>query len=540
MVAYPLLAFASAALLYLIYKRFRRRITISHVRGPPVASWLYGNWLELLDCPAAETDFRWQAEFGGIVRVKAPLGEDRLLITDPKAIQFIYHTASYRFPKPPGRQCMARTLFGPGLTVIEGDDHRRARKVMLPGFGGPESRAYLPIFFGAAGKLGQKWQDLITAEADQTAVVSVPWWMSRATLDAIGEAAFDYQFGALDDAQNVLSKIYTNLFFNMFGLPTKGSILSFGIVDQIPTWVVGLIMKYLPPRRLSPSFKASNVSTAVSKKLVDEKMAALLADKGRRDVMSLLVKANNSENPTTRLEENELVAQMNTIILAGHETTANTLSFVFYELCKQPEIQHRLRAEIRSMGQKTDYTASDFDNMPYLTAVVKETLRFHPVIYNTFRVAIGDEVLPLLDPITTDAGQVLTELPIPKGTKIVTSIAAYNRNKAIFGDDAHVFNPDRWLRAKPPKSPVSLGVYGNLFTFVGGARSCIGWRFAVLELHAFLVELVGKFEFEFAEPGIAGDFRREACTIMTPTLRSEREKGSQLPVRVSIARSEET
>ncbi len=59
----------------------------------------------------------------------------------------------------------------------------------------------------------------------------------------------------------------------------------------------------------------------------------------------------------------------------------------------------------------------------------------------------------------------------------------------------------------------------------------------VLELHAFLAELVGRFEFKFT--GSAGDFRREACNLMTPTLKSEREKGSQLPVRVRMARSEE-
>ncbi len=97
----------------------------------------------------------------------------------------------------------------------------------------------------------------------------------------------------------------------------------------------------------------------------------------------------------------------------------------------------------------SDYTSSDFDNMPYLTAFIKvschselhgpltndlvlqETLRFHPIVYNTFRVALENDVLPLLDPITTETGEVLNELPIPKGTKIITSIAAYNRFVAL-------------------------------------------------------------------------------------------------------------
>ncbi|KAF8869331.1 cytochrome P450 [Mucidula mucida] len=495
-----------SALVVFSYLRFRRRISIAHVKGPPSPSWLYGT-----------TDFRWQDQYGGVVRVRAPLGEDRLFITDPKAIQYIYHTANYRFPKPTGRQAIMRSVFGPGLTTSEGDDHRRARKIMLPGFNGPEARTYLPIFLGAAERLAHKWEDLIAVEAQQTAVVSIPWWVSRAALDAIGEAAFDYQFGALDDSCNELVDMYTNLFFNVFGIPTPGSILTVGIVDKLAPAVVNFFLKYLPPRRLSHAFEALKVSTAVSKRLVEEKTAALLEDKGRRDIFSLLVKANNSEDPETRLEEKELLAQMHTIIVAGHETTANTLSFTLYEMCKEPTIQRRLRAEIRStLGRKQteNYTSSDFDNMPYLTAVVKETLRFHPIIYNTFRVPECDEVI--------------TELPIAKGTKIITSVAAYNRNKTIFGYDADVFNPDRWLREDRPMSKVSLGVYANLFTFAGGSRSCIGWRFAYVPSP--------QFEFEFAGAADAKDFRREACNLMTPTLTSDRAKGSQLPMRIRMAR----
>ncbi|KAF8878342.1 cytochrome P450 [Mucidula mucida] len=536
------LASASAltciVVLYLVYQRFQRRISISHVRGPSSSSWLYGNWIEFLEAPAGEVDFRWSEQFGSIVRIKAPLGEDRLMITDPKAIQYVYHTASYRFPKPTGRSAIIRSLFGPGLTVMEGHDHKRARKIMLPGFGGPESRSFLPVFIGAAGKLAQKWQDLIASDAQQMTVVSIPWWISRATLDAIGEAAFDYQFGALDNTGNALADMYTNLFFDVFGLPTKSSILSLGIADEIPLSVINFLFRYFPPRRMAHIFETNKFSTSVARKLVEDKTAALLEGRSRRDIFSLLVKANHSEKKETGLEEKEVLAQMNTIILAGHETTANSLTFAFFELCKQPEIQKRLRAEIRAMEKTSDYTASDFDNMPYLTAVVKETLRVHPIFYNTFRVAGGDEVLPLLNPLTLDTGEVLTELPIPKGTKIITSVAAYNRNKAIFGEDADVFNPDRWLRADAPQSKVSLGVYGNLFTFVGGARSCIGWKFAVLEMHAFLVELVGKFEFEFISSTSVNDFRREASQLMTPTIESEREKGSQLSLRIRAARNE--
>lgn len=78
--------------------------------------------------------------------------------------------------------------------------------------------------------------------------------------------------------------------------------------------------------------------------------------------------------------------------------------------------------------------------------------------------AAHDDVLPLSKPIITASGQVINNLPVAKGTKIIASIAAYNRNIEVFGDDAHMFNPDRWanLNSAAEKKGPTLGVYGNL------------------------------------------------------------------------------
>ncbi len=120
-------------------------------------------------------------------------------------------------------------------------------------------------------------------------------------------------------------------------------------------------------------------------------------------------------------------------MLAGHETTANTLNWTLLELCKQPHIQNKLRAEIwgaeatlRETG-RTQFEVSDFENMPYMTAVVKEALRFHPALHHAYRQAGRDDVLPLSTPLQASDGTVITELPVPKGLKIVASITGYNR-----------------------------------------------------------------------------------------------------------------
>ncbi|KAG2043954.1 cytochrome P450, partial [Suillus americanus] len=158
-------------------------------------------------------------------------------------------------------------------------------------------------------------------------------------------------------------------------------------------------------------------------------------------------------------------------------------------------------------------------------------LRFCSVSYHAHRCASQDDVLPLSQPITIRSGDVIRELPVPKGTRIVASIAAYNRNKELWGEDAHVSNPDRWLNGTAKEKKVtSIGVYSNLMTFLGGVRSCIGWRFAVIKIQAFLTEIVGKFEFAPTEL-----IRQEACLMMVPTVDGEVENVVQMPLRVSLA-----
>jgi cytochrome P450 len=276
---------------------------------------------------------------------------------------------------------------------------------------------------------------------------------------------------------------------------------------------------------------------------VDEKTEALLAGKGKRDIMSLLVKANASANERANLSEAEVLAQMQTIMTAGHETTANTMSWTLFELTKNPDVQAKLRAEIQATERaihargNTDFTAADFESMAYTTAVMKEVLRFHTVSYTSLREAARDEILPLSKPLVTKSGKRITELPIAKNTVLVVSLAGYNRNTDVFGEDAHKFNPERWLDGSlQDKATTKLGVYANLMTFGSGHRACIGWRFAVYEYQAFLVELVKNFEFSM-DPTLATKIRREASLVMLPTIHGEVELGPQLPVTIKAVES---
>jgi cytochrome P450 len=139
-----------------------------------------------------------------------------------------------------------------------------------------------------------------------------------------------------------------------------------------------------------------------------------------------------------------------TIAFAGHETTSTSVTWALYELAKRPEIQDRLRKEIWDKQREKrryvhhEWDWKDLEEMHYLTAVVKvnedplghvtlteeiskETLRFHPIVNILFRTASSEDVIPLSEDVVTRHGEQTREIHVPKDTRILISVAAYNR-----------------------------------------------------------------------------------------------------------------
>ncbi|KAK0441529.1 cytochrome P450 [Desarmillaria tabescens] len=530
------LVFLVLSVVYALYHRITR-ISLRDVPGPTSTSFLYGAFPELVSGQAGEADFKWQETYGDVIRVRASLGEERLLILDPKAIYHVYQGTKYQYIKPPGRAELIRPL----MRDPDINNHPRNRRAVEPAFAVGEIKSYLPIFFSCAEKMTSKWMDMISAAGDQSLIVDIASWASKVTLDIVGEAIFDCHFGVLDESKHPLAEAYANLFFNTFSAPNsetaRSMSLSLCLVEWLPRWIIRFMVNHSPARRFSYIRNSGAVISEITTQLLNDRANDPISCKRQKDIMSLLIKAKSSSDPKTRLNDDEVLTLMNGMLFAGHETSGTTISWLLLELAKAPAIQQKLRAEIRAnqaLQSRNDLVPSDLDAMPYLNAVLKETLRFHPISYNSPRIASRDDVLPLSKPVVTSSGKVLHELPIPKGTYIISSIAGYNRNKDVFGADAHMFNPERWLDSDFKRNvKVSLGMYGNLFTFIGGPQSCMGWRFAVCELQALIVEIIDKFEFFLTEDWI--QIRRESCRVMVPTLEGEVEKGAQLPLRARIA-----
>ncbi|KAI0751623.1 cytochrome P450 [Daedaleopsis nitida] len=168
-------------------------------------------------------------------------------------------------------------------------------------------------------------------------------------------------------------------------------------------------------------------------------------------------------------------------------------------------------------------------DLPYLDAVIRETLRIYAPVTTSLRVAIQDDVLPVSKPFVDRKGNVQHEIRIAKGHKVIMPIVGLNQSKELWGDDALDFKPERWEH--PPEAISRVpGVWGQMLSFLGGARGCIGYRFAVTEMKVIIFTLLRAFEFELAVP--RDDLRPAGTFLQRPALVSEPEKGTQLPMLV--------
>lgn len=125
-------------------------------------------------------------------------------------------------------------------------------------------------------------------------------------------------------------------------------------------------------------------------------------------------------------------------MLAGHDTTSTAVVWTLYALSQAPELQHKLRAELSSVPSDTP-NMDDLNALPYLEWVVRESLRLYSPIANSFRIATRDTEIPVGKPFTDRYGRQVDRIRIRKDQGIFIPIAAVNRTKEIWGEDAHEF-----------------------------------------------------------------------------------------------------
>ncbi|CAI7654769.1 unnamed protein product [Penicillium glandicola] len=416
----------------------------------------------------------------GLIRYRMRFNKEVVFITSPKGLSEVLVQKNYEFAKPYKLRLGLGRILGIGLIIAEGNEHKRQRKHLMPAFSHRHIKDLYPIFWDKSVALAQVLEESIGTAGQSSdpssKVFDVADWLARATLDILGSAGFGEEFDTLHNPDNEICRAYRGVFEQQ---PPQGT-LAMGLFLLREVFTAALRL----PRHDSITM-ATKTLTGVARRLISKKKAsALKGDSDGRDIISV---ALSSGNFTDLVLENHLL----TFLAAGHETTATSMTWALYALGLYPEIQERLRAEVRDRlphimhdTPTAPVTAELLDSLPYLHAVCNEVFRVYPPAGLTRRVAVND---------TSILGQF-----IPAGTEIVISPRALNVSQELWGENAGAFNPDRWLGPNMANTGGGLTNF-SFMTFLHGPRSCIGQGFARGEFASLVAVLVGRFEMTLAE-----------------------------------------
>ncbi|KAJ6523502.1 cytochrome P450 [Mycena vulgaris] len=516
----------AAYVLYRAIKMVYRELTspLRNLPGPKSAHWVMGNMVELRDGLDLGLEETWLKRYGPNIRLTGFLGQSALYTMDTKAIQHILNN-SHNYQKPRIARFSLARIVGPGILVAEGDTHKQQRKIMNPAFGAPQIRQLTGIFVDKSVQLRDIW----AAEAAQNgglAHVEAISWLNKVALDIIGLAGFNHNINALGGENGEkLDELAA-----AFEALTVSDSLKLRRVLQFffPP------LRHIPTKEDKITAEAQATMMRVGRKLLADSKREIAEtgtfETGRaRDLLNLLVRANTSkEIPVNqRLSDEDVLAQVPTFLVAGHETTSTAMTWALFALTQNKAAQTRLRAELLSIDTEHP-TMDDLNNLPYLDCIVREVLRLHAPVHMIARVALSDDVVPLAAPWADSHGMVHETLRINAGAMILVPIGQMNRDPQIWGPDAKEFIPERW---ESPITNAIPGVWGQMLTFISGPRACIGYRFSLVEMKALLFTLVRDLEFELAVPG-ADIGRKNSSVTQLPIVNSAPEAGHQLPLLV--------
>lgn len=335
-------------------------------------------------------------------------------------------------------------ILGSGSIFLQsGAEHRRTRKLLSPPFHGDRMRAYAALMARAA----ERWTEKIARDK----VAPVLPIAQGITLDVIVEAIFGEQDPSRVEAlhERILAVVAA---FNPMIATFKLLQREFG---GIGPWA---------------RFQARAKS-------LHEVMLGLIAEKRQKpgdDVLSLLVAARDEDG--SALSDREIIEQLLTFVVAGHETTATSVAWALYELHRAPETLAKLREEL-AQAARDETPPEALPKLTYLRAVVDETLRMHPPV-----------------PIITRKITAPIELEgysLPAGTFVAAG--AYNAHcREETFEAPHAFRPERFVHKT--YTPFEYLPYG------GGHRRCLGAGFATFELCVVLATMLSRATFELAEP----------------------------------------
>jgi len=378
-----------------------------------------------------------------------------VLVSEPRAIEHVLLDNAANYQKDALQRRVLSAGLGHGLLSAEGEQWRVQRRTVAPVFARRTIMEFAPHMMAAAEALVARWRDQDGATRDVAAE------MTRLTLDVLERTIFSDGLGRAPEEFRLAMRTYFDTIgridaFDVIGLPPS--------VPRFAHWRVRSTLRFFE--------NAINDIIATRRRRMVEEPEAVA-----KDILTLLLNALDPETGN-RMAEIEVRSNILTFIAAGHETTANLLTWSLFLLSQSPQWRERLEAEV---GRELHGpTATLAERLVETRAVIDEAARLYPPIAAMSRVALGPDEL---------AGA-----KVKRGSLVVIAPYVLHRHRLLWRDP-NTFDPTRFLG----EARHAIDRYAYI-PFGAGARTCIGSVFALQEATLVLANIVKNFRLELA-PG---------------------------------------
>jgi cytochrome P450 len=405
------------------------------------------------------------------------LGSPNYFTIDPKNIQAILATQFHDFELGPRRKNVLAPLLGVGIFTQDGKGWEHSRAMMRPQFARDQvsdldlEERHVQNMMRALSVDSKGWTDTIDLQV----------LFFRLTLDS----ATEFLFGESVESQLTELSAGSHLTDGKVSFQQdKGFATAFDVAQRYLAMRLrfGNLYWLINPKEFRTACKRSHefvdhfVRLALSGEQHHKKIGSEKGGKERYVFLEAL--AAETRDPI------ELRSQLFNILLAGRDTTASMLGWLFYILARHPAVFQKLRetiiSEFGTYDDPREITFARLKNCQYLQQCNNETLRLYPVVPGNARMAVRDTTLP-----SGGGPDGKSPVFIRKGIPVIYSVHAMHHRKDIWGDDADEFKPERWQGMKHT---------WNYLPFNGGPRICLGQQFALTEVSYVAVRLLQRFD----------------------------------------------
>lgn len=427
---------------------------MSQLPLPPLlpGGLLFGSGPEAVADPLALYT-RAQRTLGDVVRLRGIPGIQWYLVTHPAGVEHVLKTRGRNYRKPDRFNASVRMLAGNGILAAEGDTWLRNRRLMQPAFHRQRLAGLVTQMAEGAEAVVERWERM----ADEGGSMEIGEEMLRLTLRIVGTTLFSHDLSGEANALGGAIRVAFQHVSRRMTMPFTA-----------PSWL---------PTRENRHFTAA-------RDVVHRTVDAMIAERHRSgetrpDLLQMLLDARDAETGAG-MDDRQVRDEAVTLMLAGHETAAASLSWAWYLLARHPQVMERMREELDAILAGRTPAVDDLPRLPYTRAVFDETLRLYPPAWGQPRESVEDDEI---GGYRIAAGKIV----------VVCQWVTHRRPDLWERPDAFV--PERFVDAGPGTFPPFA-----YYPFGGGARQCIGSHFALMEAQVILATLAQRFDLEL-EPG---------------------------------------